>query len=1312
MNSNKSGEDMPSIDTPRSSRSISTASASGSTFKSHSIESNKREIARSKLKQFYNLDPNTPAVLKNGKNSFSSVPPDTDSYNWEKYTEKILREKKIPGLLIQSNTLDSEIRKLDSDMKTLVYENYNKFIKATDTLGEMSSYAENIEKQMASLLEKISKIYKDGKTIDDSLQPGRAKIQGLNKELELKIKIKSLTELPEKLHFSVMNGNYDMALEIWSQISQALEYKDDSVNSSEFESFKINLESAKKSTLEILSIRWEDLGITVSDAIGCSKLLVGISPERIRELCKQYLKFQSQRLIKLLEEWPNDIKNSYLVSEYNSNFLSCWNDFIFGFSSSFLSPEKAKFFEENLNYPSTKTADVDPIYFPRISIPDNDVPLAQKQLLQSCEVLVSKYESRLLKYLLEAWDVALSPDDTLERLDNFINSSMRYPLLLKFSSLKSCIGRVIRLSYEQLLGRVFLKIIFDLFIKISNYFSMARFNPDNSSETIFHGNIPRMDALLNFSHSRVEMQEFLLQEQNSIIVRLQKNLVPLIQKTFNHYSKSEFSATDSLNPKDKPVSGTISNSDLKKIFITMLNSQLDKFHREYIPAAIGFSLGVDTELEKRRIGTNNSNSRLNFFERISKTVSKIKSPAALIFFSRFCLDMDKFLVKVIYVLCENSLKACETLLSAETPNGLNLPNISNYQLTENDSPSFDNDQVEALIKESFEFDDFIHLQFNKDSLALLMHRIAELLVLAFIKAIGNDLVTLYNLMLPSALGTLKIPSENRNPGVFGDWIINNANFVKNLGFSDQILDSNLESLSKNQNLDELSDHPVSIGALIIRKWFEIIEGILMSLFFDQIFLDTVLKHKSDLTNIISERMTKNFEDGLNPVDLDVENNIKSPHGQNKNRSAVINARRSSVNSFSISGDSFDPNFSILKYITHPSKSSFNRTNSNLTSADSLLLSKIDKLFAEKTEYYPSKISDFSASNILYLLSIIYVKGSVEFWRGQFFISGVDKNEIPSTVVINRKQLFQLQLDLTFVKIFMSDYSESAAVKSQLYSSNLGNNKRTSTGLANRSIKNGLINSNGRDFGNKSSRMRDLESSYPIKNIGIKSLKSPHALPLSKSQSSQIGQSQKRLNSTTNTVISRGLGPYINSPNSNKSPLGIIDDSLPHGSNNPPINSSLLTTSRTRSINNANLSSRNPQNSSSSKSNLLTSNKNKIMSPRMEYSQIQTQTQTPINNRLNSLSQNFESINSIGGHPMSKNFSSSTGNSIPNVGCDSTFGKTEGPLLSLVNELEISISNRCSENLLGTPSETEDLLVNTSNIEIVAIKTYLETVHFD
>jgi len=63
-----------------------------------------------------------------------------------------------------------EIGDLGSDMQTLVYENYNKFILATDTIRKMKTDFKEMEDKMGLLSENIAKITDSSTKIASSLQ--------------------------------------------------------------------------------------------------------------------------------------------------------------------------------------------------------------------------------------------------------------------------------------------------------------------------------------------------------------------------------------------------------------------------------------------------------------------------------------------------------------------------------------------------------------------------------------------------------------------------------------------------------------------------------------------------------------------------------------------------------------------------------------------------------------------------------------------------------------------------------------------------------------------------------------------------------------------------------------------------------------------------------------------------------------------------------------------------------------------------------------------------------------------------------------
>lgn len=63
-----------------------------------------------------------------------------------------------------------EIQSLDSEMQTLVYENYNKFILATDTIRQMKSDFKTMEDEMEKLVQNMSHIATFANDISSNLQ--------------------------------------------------------------------------------------------------------------------------------------------------------------------------------------------------------------------------------------------------------------------------------------------------------------------------------------------------------------------------------------------------------------------------------------------------------------------------------------------------------------------------------------------------------------------------------------------------------------------------------------------------------------------------------------------------------------------------------------------------------------------------------------------------------------------------------------------------------------------------------------------------------------------------------------------------------------------------------------------------------------------------------------------------------------------------------------------------------------------------------------------------------------------------------------
>ena len=98
------------------------------------------------------------------------------------------------------NRMVQEIKSLDSDMQMLVYENYNKFIAATDTIRKMRENVAGMEQEMGRLQKNMDSIGKCSEKIAASkLSAQRAKVEKLLSLERLITKLNFLFELPLRL---------------------------------------------------------------------------------------------------------------------------------------------------------------------------------------------------------------------------------------------------------------------------------------------------------------------------------------------------------------------------------------------------------------------------------------------------------------------------------------------------------------------------------------------------------------------------------------------------------------------------------------------------------------------------------------------------------------------------------------------------------------------------------------------------------------------------------------------------------------------------------------------------------------------------------------------------------------------------------------------------------------------------------------------------------------------------------------------------------------------------------------------------------
>ncbi|RZC32351.1 vacuolar protein sorting-associated protein 51 -like [Asbolus verrucosus] len=111
-----------------------------------------------------------------------SNPLDLNSANFNPnlYLDKLFKESNLKQIMDHESDIVKDTQTLHSDMQTLVYENYNKFISATDTIRKMKVDFKKMENEMDLLASNMASITSFSDQINSTLQDTRQQISKLS----------------------------------------------------------------------------------------------------------------------------------------------------------------------------------------------------------------------------------------------------------------------------------------------------------------------------------------------------------------------------------------------------------------------------------------------------------------------------------------------------------------------------------------------------------------------------------------------------------------------------------------------------------------------------------------------------------------------------------------------------------------------------------------------------------------------------------------------------------------------------------------------------------------------------------------------------------------------------------------------------------------------------------------------------------------------------------------------------------------------------------------------------------------------------
>jgi hypothetical protein len=104
--------------------------------------------------QAHAADPGSNEQLPSASKGSFTVPipaMDSPAFNADKHITQMLKSYTMEKMMTEHHNMAREIKNLDSDMQQLVYENYNKFIVATDTIRDMKTDVDGMGGDMEKL---------------------------------------------------------------------------------------------------------------------------------------------------------------------------------------------------------------------------------------------------------------------------------------------------------------------------------------------------------------------------------------------------------------------------------------------------------------------------------------------------------------------------------------------------------------------------------------------------------------------------------------------------------------------------------------------------------------------------------------------------------------------------------------------------------------------------------------------------------------------------------------------------------------------------------------------------------------------------------------------------------------------------------------------------------------------------------------------------------------------------------------------------------------------------------------------------------
>lgn len=217
---------------------------------------------------------------------------DGSGFESDAYVNKILKERSLKEVMNVETRIIRDTQSLHSDMQTLVYENYNKFISATDTMRTMKTEFKQMETEMNLLVSNVKSITEFSDQISSKLHDSRQQLGALSEKQQLLQKLQFLSSLPTKLKTLIDDGNYGQAVKHYAEAHAVLEQYGYQPS---FQGIRDDCKLIMSDLKTKLKMNIQLSGFTAKAMIETGDLLLQLGDKPL-DLSREILQFGTQRL--------------------------------------------------------------------------------------------------------------------------------------------------------------------------------------------------------------------------------------------------------------------------------------------------------------------------------------------------------------------------------------------------------------------------------------------------------------------------------------------------------------------------------------------------------------------------------------------------------------------------------------------------------------------------------------------------------------------------------------------------------------------------------------------------------------------------------------------------------------------------------------------------------------------------------------------------------------------------------------------------------------------------------------------------------